>query len=161
MPYTEDSKRVNVNEILDFSLQLLSPSFRAKNIILLKKFEKDTLFIYANPDKLQQVFLNILLNALDAVQKSGKIWVETIQRNKGIQIIIRDSGPGISNEVRTDIFKAFFTTKGIKGSGLGLYVSYEVINSLGGDISISKWKEGEGAEFVINITRDKEERNYI
>jgi signal transduction histidine kinase len=147
----ETAKTIFVNEFLLFSLQMLRTSFNAKNVEVIPRLSPKNPEIQAVPDKLQQVFLNLLLNALDAVPLCGTVWVESDLKDEQILVTIRDSGPGISEEVRASIFEAFFTTKGEKGSGLGLYVSFEIVNSLGGDIEISGYKPGCGAEFIVKL----------
>ncbi|EKD27008.1 MAG: Sensor protein [uncultured bacterium] len=150
-PVKTEIKQVNLSEIISFSLKLLKPSFEGKSIDIKTNFIKEPIIIKADPDKLQQVFLNIFLNSIDAVSNTGSINVIIKRHEKEAIVIIKDSGPGILKQIRDELFKAFFTTKGDKGSGLGLYVSFEIINNLGGDIIISDFIEGEGAEFIIKI----------
>lgn len=149
-------KTVLVNDLLLFSLQVLQVSFNAKNVEVISRLSPKNLEVQAVPDKLQQVFLNLLLNALDAVPHNGTVWVESDLKDEHILVIIRDSGSGISEKVRVKIFEAFFTTKGELGTGLGLYVSFEIVNALGGDIEISNHKAGtHGAEFIVKLPRKK------
>ncbi|MBN2143507.1 MAG: hypothetical protein JW774_02680 [Candidatus Aureabacteria bacterium] len=152
-PVSQEKKQIDVNELLTFGFQMMNTAFYAKKIEIVKDMKTGRCLVDANPDQLLQVFLNLLLNALDAVRESGKIWIESGEKEGRIVVKIRDSGPGIIDEIRADIFKAFFTTKGEKGSGLGLSVSYEIINSLGGDIVLSPFQAGYGAEFVIHLPK--------
>lgn len=104
--------------------------------------------------QLQQVFLNIIDNAIDAVGKSGMIEIETGHdpaRNSEVFIRIKDNGPGIPKELIAKIFDPFFTTKNqTEGTGLGLSISYSIIEKLGGTITV-KSDEGKGTSFVIYI----------
>ena len=106
--------------------------------------------IIANSDKLQQVFLNLLLNAIDAVGNNGKIKVTTSIKDSQVNVVISDSGSGISNELRSEIFTAFFTTKGDKGSGLGLYITKGIIEAHGGKIWVESKGKDKGTE--VNFT---------
>ena len=152
-PIKEKKRKINVNKILNFSLTLLSSSLHAKNIKIQKEMRNDDIIIFADPDQLQQVFINLLLNAIDALNDTGLIYIKTWIDQNDAKIIIKDNGPGISESVRSEIFQAFFTTKGEKGSGLGLYVSFDIINNLQGTIVIQNDLKNitPGAEFIITI----------
>ncbi len=103
-------------------------------------------------DQVQQVFINILLNAIDAVPRNnGNVTVSSGINNGTIQVIIGDNGKGIPKLIKEKIFDPFFTTKEIgKGTGLGLWVSYGIIESIRGEISVDS-KENEGSTFTIKI----------
>ena len=152
-PASCNHKEVNIHEVLDFSLKLLNSTFSAKRISLTRNYSDQVPLYLGDWDKLQQVFLNLLLNAIDAVDIGGKIQVITRINEKEITVSISDSGHGIPDSIRADIFKAFFTTKGEKGSGLGLYVSYEIVNAMDGDIDIAPFEEGKGAEFTLRFRK--------
>jgi two-component system NtrC family sensor kinase len=96
--------------------------------------------------------MNIFSNASQAIGEEGDIWISLgIARGNFARVVIRDSGPGISQDVLERIFDPFFTTKGVgQGTGLGLSISYEIIKKHGGDI-IVKSEPGRGAEFTIEI----------
>ncbi len=100
--------------------------------------------------QLQQVFLNLINNAIDAVGHGGKIEISSRMRDDGKLVIeFADSGPGIKPENIKQIFDPFFTTKDPgKGTGLGLYISYDIIQKLGGSITVENRKSG-GAIFTI------------
>jgi two-component system NtrC family sensor kinase len=100
--------------------------------------------------QLQQVFLNLFNNAVDATGPGGKIEITTCADNKNrIVVMFADSGPGIKEEHINQIFDPFFTTKAQgKGTGLGLYISYDIVQKLGGTIEAKNGKSG-GAIFTV------------
>jgi two-component system NtrC family sensor kinase len=102
---------------------------------------------------LQQVFLNILNNAIDAIGKNGEINLRTnlIPKINTISVEIADNGPGIPKEMLNKIFDPFFTTKEVgKGTGLGLSISYSIMEKLGGRIMVAS-EEGKGTTFTIYL----------
>ncbi|HUU41673.1 MAG TPA: ATP-binding protein [Desulfatiglandales bacterium] len=117
--------------------------------------------IFADKQRMQQVFLNLFKNSLDAVDESGHIWVSA-QKNQDpeerlIEIIFKDDGPGIEPDVLEKIFDPFFTTKDVgKGSGLGLFLVHDIIESHGGDLTVES-SPGSGTTFVIWLKDEKEE----
>ncbi len=115
----------------------------------------------ADPGRLEQVFVNLLLNARDAIEdklateviKKGAEQITLTTRSDGDRIIveIRDTGAGIPKDQREKIFEPFFTTKSVgKGTGLGLSISYGIIKDCGGNIQV-KSKKGKGARFIIEF----------
>lgn len=110
--------------------------------------------VLADKQRLQQVFLNLVKNAIDALQGGGNIWISA-NRAAGkeaageVEIMIEDDGPGIPHEILSRIFDPFFTTKDVgHGSGLGLYIVHDIITSLNGSIHIDS-RPGEGTTFII------------
>ena len=100
---------------------------------------------------MNQVFVNIIGNAIDSIENKGEIKISTKQSNQYIHIIIKDTGQGISPEVKAKIFDPFFTTKKIgKGQGLGLSITYGIIKEHKGIIDF-KSEIGKGTEFIIQI----------
>ncbi len=99
--------------------------------------------------QLQQVFLNLLNNALAAVEDGGTITISTREKDpETAAVTIRDNGCGMSEETLKHIFEPFFTTKGSRGTGLGLPITYGIVKKLGGDIEVRS-KEGEGTEVTV------------
>lgn len=104
---------------------------------------------YCNIGQLNQVFMNILLNASHAIENRGEIHIKTVYHEPNIEISIEDTGHGIPSDIITKIFDPFFTTKEIgSGTGLGLSISYEIIKSYGGNILVES-TPGKGSKFVI------------
>jgi len=115
-----------------------------------------TLYCYAG--RLHQVLMNLIANALDAIEGDGKIVITTSQSAQDFLISIRDTGTGIPEEIRNKIFDPFFTTKPIgQGTGLGLAISYGIVQDHGGSIEVQS-KEGVGTEFIVKIPLDLELR---
>jgi signal transduction histidine kinase len=107
--------------------------------------------ILAKPEEIQQVFLNIISNAVQAMEGKGTLFLSSRQDNGLVIVQIRDTGPGISPEHITKVFDPFFTTKGQgEGTGLGLNIVHRVVNKYGGNIKIES-DPGEGATFVISF----------
>jgi signal transduction histidine kinase len=105
------------------------------------------------PGQINQVFMNLLQNAIHAVPEKGEIWIHTWEDGDWVHISVRDSGKGIRKEHLGRIFEPFFTTKEVgQGTGLGLSVSYRIIENHGGKITVSS-EEGKGAEFVITLPK--------
>ena len=133
---------VNINEILDESIEFLKNEARYRNIEIQANYAPDLPLTTSDQAQLQQVFLNIINNGIDAIGKEGQIIINTrTTKNNEISIEISDNGPGIPKEVLQKIFDPFFTTKEVgKGTGLGLSISYSIIEKLGGRIMVASEK---------------------
>jgi signal transduction histidine kinase len=145
----------NVNKILDKTMYFIEkhPSFNSGNSRkrIVKELDDNLPDIVGDPQQLQQVFLNLLLNAADAIPDGGKITVKTCADKEGktVAIELQDTGKGIPPELTGKIFLPFFTTKGKgKGSGLGLAVSKRIVEEHGGSIQLANNSAG-GATFTI------------
>lgn len=118
----------------------------------------------ADKQKLQQVFLNLLKNGIDAVGESGKIWITarplgTGEGGEEIEIMVEDNGPGIAPENLNKIFDPFFSTKDVgHGSGLGLYIVHDIIERHGGRINVNS-QSGQGTTFTIWLPRKQENKD--
>ncbi|MBP8645039.1 MAG: two-component sensor histidine kinase [Syntrophobacteraceae bacterium] len=144
-------EKVDLNRLLDTTIDFLRNEAHYRNIEIRTEYAEPLPPITSDSAQLQQVFLNILNNAIDAVHKNGTIVVRSqlIAKGKEIAVAIADDGPGIPNEVIGKIFDPFFTTKEIgSGTGLGLSISYSIIEKLGGRILVSS-QEGKGTTFTI------------
>ena len=149
-PVTE---RVNLNKVLDDSIDFLENEARYRNIDIQTDYSPDLPLTATDPAQLQQVFLNILNNAIDAIGKDGEIIINTkyIRKNNELAVEIADNGPGISKEIVDKIFDPFFTTKEVgKGTGLGLSISYSIVEKLGGRMMVAS-EEGQGTTFSIYL----------
>jgi len=106
------------------------------------------------PGQLNQVFMNIIVNASQAIEDEGEIFINTYQKERNIFITFRDTGAGIKQEDISKIFEPGFTTKGVGiGLGLGLYISYNIIQNHDGEISVDS-ELGKGAGFIIKLPMD-------
>lgn len=146
-------KRVDLREGIETTLSLLQGE--TKNRIRLHTNFSEVPQVLCYASQINQVFMNILSNASQAIGEEGDIWITLEGNGKGMaKVTIRDSGPGIKQDVLDRIFDPFFTTKSVgQGTGLGLSISYEIVKKHGGDIFV-KSEPGMGAEFTIEIPID-------
>ena len=142
-------KMADIHEGLDSTLILLHNKY--KNRIEIVKSYGNLPLIECYPGQLNQVFMNIISNAIDAIDEKGIITISTSASNKLIQVSIKDTGQGIPENIRQKIFDPFFTTKGVgKGTGLGLSICQSIIEKHKGNIKV-KSEEGKGTEFIISL----------
>jgi signal transduction histidine kinase len=147
-----ESDDVDVNKLLDDTIQLLEPQLRRTQVALVKNYSKHPPVIFGNPGKLQQVFTNLILNARDAMFAGGTITLATAQIDDEVTIRVEDTGDGIAPENLSKIFDPFFTTKGVgNGTGLGLAVTYGIVQEHGGTIEAANNDVGPGACFTITF----------
>ncbi|MBU2913144.1 MULTISPECIES: ATP-binding protein [Reichenbachiella] len=156
----EEMKPANVNDALDATLTLLRN--KTKNIIDLKKYYDDDIEeINCFPGQLNQVFMNIISNAIQAIpeeRKDGEIQIYTENQDQHIMIKIKDNGAGMSEQVKRRIFEPFFTTKAVGiGTGLGMSITFGIIEKHGGNIYVNS-EEGKGTEFSILLPKHLAEK---
>lgn len=147
---SEEFGEIEVNKLLNDTLQLLEPQLRKSNIEIVKDYADGAPVIYGSGGKLQQVFTNLIINARDAIYNGGAITLRTYSDNgHGVVVEVSDSGEGIAAENIKKVFDPFFTTKGVgNGTGLGLAVSYGIIQEHAGTIEVES-TEGEGTTFRL------------
>lgn len=158
-PGTAEWKAVDIHEGLDSTLTLLYSEYKHQ-LEIIKDYQPDLPLVFCSPGHLNQVFMNLLLNAAQAIEAPGTIHIITRRTEKTVRIIIRDSGKGIPPEVQGRIFEPFFTTKPVgKGTGLGLSISYGIVKKHRGEILVRS-EPGRGTEFevVIPLTGPAEKR---
>jgi two-component system NtrC family sensor kinase len=148
---------VDIRDVLGNTVRLINHQLMMKRIGLSYSVFPEPLVINGNANQLQQVFLNVLLNAMQSIERKciqdGKIGIESTIENGSVVVSIKDNGEGISKENIHRIFEPFFTTKADSGgTGLGLSISYGIIKEHQGEISV-KSTEGEGTEFRIILPR--------
>ncbi len=139
---------IKVQEVVEGALGLVKFDKRMKDIKIITKYE-EVPEVLADPNQLSQVFINIILNASDAMPKGGELIIEVKREENFVIGKFTDTGMGISPENLSKIFDPFFTTKE-KGTGLGLAVSYSIIKNLGGDIVVES-TVGKGTTFTIKL----------
>lgn len=151
--------QININKLLDDTLQLLEPQMRKSQIEIVKNYSKNPPKVLGNAGKLQQVFTNLILNARDAMFGGGTITLKTaLSENGEVVIEVSDTGEGISPENLSKIYDPFFTTKSIgSGTGLGLAVSYGIVQEHAGSIEADS-KIGEGTTFHLVFPQFREHR---
>ena len=159
-PAKEEMELVDVHLILQSVLQLTSKQMQRSSVEIETHFAEALPLIEANPSHLRQVFLNLVLNAIDAINNGGKLLVETSLESlapmfqdddsaTAVQIIFSDNGQGMSQETASRLFEPFFTTKEA-GSGLGLSISYSIIEAHNGEITVNS-QEGSGTTFTLRF----------
>ena len=147
----EKCQYYDIHEGIDSSLILLEN--KIKDRITVQKNYGDLQEVECFPGKLNQVIMNILTNSIQAIEDKGEIFIQTISSDIGIKIIIKDTGKGMTEEVKKHIFEPFFTTKDVgKGTGLGLSISFGIIEQHNGIIDVIS-EPGKGTEFIISLPK--------
>jgi signal transduction histidine kinase len=144
---------ISVNRVLDDTLQLLEPQLRHSQIQVQRDYSEQLPDIHGNSVKLQQVFTNLILNARDSISNGdGRITLKTGNGEDGLVVVeVADNGVGIAPEHVAKIYDPFFTTKGVGGgTGLGLAVTYGIVQEHSGHISVSS-TPGQGSTFRITL----------
>jgi C4-dicarboxylate-specific signal transduction histidine kinase len=144
---------VDIDDVIERSLLLVQEQLRLRAIQVELELCPDELLVLANPIQLEQVFINLLTNARDALtdEKQRTIRIASSRSEERIMIAFSDTGPGIPRELQQRIFDPFFTTKEVgTGTGLGLSITYSILKEYGGDISLTS-RAGEGATFLIEL----------
>ena len=154
---SEALETLRVSDLIDESLALFEPQLKGVDVRIEKRVEAGLPVLTGNRGKLQQVLLNLLLNARDALAEGGIIGVTARGSNGRLFLEIADDGEGITEEDLAKIFDPFFTTKPRgRGTGLGLSISYNIVHEHRGEISVES-RRGEGTVFTIELpfeTRD-------
>ena len=149
-PTPDKKERVNIRKIIDETLKLLTKSKEWRENIKIKKALLDNVYIKASPERLRQVFLNLFLNAIEAMPDGGRLSISMDFPTRGfVNITIKDTGTGIEERYINRVFEPFFSTKE-NGTGLGLSIVQRAIEELEGRIEL-KTKIGEGTEFKITL----------
>ncbi|MFN3690880.1 MAG: sensor histidine kinase, partial [Fimbriimonadales bacterium] len=152
----EEFEPVNLSEVAQNALILMREQLRQRGVTLTEHYANDLPPVLGEANSLEQIVINLLTNARDALegQENGEIHIETARYDDGkrayAELRLRDNGPGIPSEIRTQIFDPFFTTKDPnKGTGLGLAISLEIAQKHGGFLMLGE--PDSGAEFILRI----------
>lgn len=146
---------VNFNEVIEKSLRLALFDKTFQKLEIVRDFDPNLPVILADDDQFQQVFLNFLLNARDAMPSGGTLTIQTSNEAETIRIAFRDTGSGVEESIRQNLFDPFFTTKKTgRGTGLGLSICFSIVNGHGGSIEVSS-NSPHGAAFIITLPKDK------
>ena len=154
-------QKVQLNETLKRSYEILGQQLKVRGISVEWDLEQDLPLIMAEPQRLEQVFINLLINARDAIEEKGqspqhpkgvkKITLKTRSRRKTITVEVNDTGTGIPKAILDRIYEPFFTTKKVgQGTGLGLSISYGIIKECKGTIKVVS-NQGEGTGFILTF----------
>lgn len=149
----QDVTNVSPVLVMERVIKVLQNEFRAQNVVVQHSYEGEIPAIFASHFGLQDIFLNLLLNALQEMPSGGEIRIEYEVHGPLLQVLISDSGPGIRPDLMSRIFDPFFTTKQ-KGTGLGLAVVKQKIAEFGGDIEVVNLKP-QGCQFRLTFPVEK------
>ncbi|MFY9611836.1 MAG: ATP-binding protein [Blastocatellia bacterium] len=144
-------REIDLNQVLDDTLQLLEPQLRNARLEIVRNYGQELPAAFGNASKLQQVFMNLILNARDAMPNGGRISIHTRLVETSLVVDFRDTGVGMAPEIIARIYDPFFTTKEVgQGTGLGLALSYGIVQEHGGRIFVES-RPGEGSHFTIKL----------
>jgi signal transduction histidine kinase len=145
-------RQVQINEIIEETVSTSEQRAKESNVKIVTHLDQELPMVSASPSEMQQVFLNLINNAIDAIGTGGGSIEITSGFNGGyVSIDVADTGQGIPNELINRIFDPFFTTKPVgKGTGLGLSICYGIIKKMGGDITLNS-SVGMGATFHVHL----------
>jgi nitrogen fixation negative regulator NifL len=156
-PALEQKEPVDIHEPLSKAISLMSTKATRQGVQVAQELCATPPVVSGSANELQQVFLNLFLNAIDEMPDGGRITVVTTLGERladghpAVAVAIEDSGPGVPEDVRGRIFEPFFTTKfGKGGTGLGLAICYGLVNGHGGEIKLEQ-QPGRGARFVVRL----------
>jgi len=158
--YSEpDFTRIDINDIMADVFFLVEQKLRGKKIRFIKKLSPESLFVKGDSGRLEQVFINIIDNAIHAISGSGSITVSTRAEKKYIQVQVSDSGTGMSEEYLSKIYDPFFSTKEVgKGTGLGLPISHAIVKDHNAFIAVNS-RINKGTTFTITFPKTNERNN--
>lgn len=146
-PSTGERKPLNINNCIDSVVNIVEHQFGLANITIKRNFLENPPLVLGDEHQLQEIFMNLLTNAKDAMPESGTITIITLRKDNFIKIDFQDTGRGMPQETLKKIFQPFFTTKE-KGTGLGLAVCYGIIKAHNGEITIES-EVGKGTTVTI------------
>ncbi len=156
-----DLVKVHINEVLERAFEIFSQQLKVRGIDVVWDIQDGLPKIMAEPGRLEQVFINLLINARDAIEEKwaargrdtedNRITIVTRAEDNRVIVEVSDTGTGIPEMIRDKLFEPFFTTKEVgKGTGLGLSISYGIIKECGGNIKAGS-ADGEGARFTLTF----------
>jgi PAS domain S-box-containing protein len=154
-PPSYEKITIQITDIVKTAVGIVKYDKRVKKVNFETQFDPNIPLVKVVPDQVLQVFVNILINALDAIEGTGNIFVKTYHDDKNIFVSVTDNGCGMDADTISKIFDPFFTTKDVgKGTGLGLSVSYSIIKKLNGEILVES-EISKGSTFTIRIPREE------
>lgn len=143
---------VQMNNVIDQSLKLVTNAAELQHVSIIKKLHEGLPAVMADFNQLQQVLTNLMINAIEAMQHGGTLTLRTYEENAGfVKVDVEDTGIGISSENMQKLFTPFFSTKkAVKGVGLGLAISYGIVQRHGGTIEVQS-EQGKGSTFTVSL----------
>jgi two-component system NtrC family sensor kinase len=154
-----DKKEWDIHILIDRTVTLVENQVRFQNIKIVKEFGTGIPMLFVDGDQIQQVFMNIIINAADAMaEDKGTLTIKTNMKDGVAEVSFTDTGCGMTKENLSKLFAPFFTTKETgKGTGLGLAISYGIIQSHNGDIDVQS-EVGKGSTFRIKLPIEKKDQ---
>lgn len=151
-PGQKSREHFHLHEALSNVMALMKSQFETQFIQVEAKVPENLPAVYGFRDQLQQVFFNLLINSMDAMEGLDEkhVWIDAFESGDMVKVVIEDTGKGIAPEMQSRLFEPFATTKSL-GTGLGLSVSYGIIESLGGQLINIPPRRGNGACFEVHI----------
>jgi len=143
----------DIHEVLEHALRALREDPRVRGVEVERSYDRGLPPLPLDPQQMEHVFVNILLNAYQAMDYAGTVRISTWSDGRFAEISVRDTGPGIPPAIREDLFKPFFTTRA-QGTGLGLSIVRAIVDAHGGTVRASSVEEG-GAEFTVRLPLEK------
>jgi signal transduction histidine kinase len=142
---------LDVNRVISESLSLVDPMLKTAKIRVNSQLKPSLPLVHGNSGKLQQVFMNLIMNARDAMPRGGELTIATESENSTVLVEVSDNGDGIHADHLNKIFDPFFTTKSTsRGTGLGLAVTYGIIREHSGSIQVDS-QVGRGTTFRLEL----------
>ncbi|MEW5870862.1 MAG: ATP-binding protein [Chloroflexota bacterium] len=149
-PPRKERTAVDLNAVLKEVLALVKKDLQKNHIQVRQELDEGLPVVKASPEQMGEIFLNLFINARDAMPQGGALEVRSAPVGECSQVAIADTGNGIDEQLRERIFEPFFTTKGEHGTGLGLSISYRIVQDHGGHIAVHS-TPGQGTTFTISL----------
>ena len=147
-PPRTEREPVHIPDVVESVMTLINKELAQRDIAVECTCDPNTPPVLASPGQMQEVLMNLILNARDAMTSGGNLEVHVGPWDGVVRLIVRDTGEGIEPEIRNRIFEPFFTTKGEEGTGLGLSICYSIVKEHGGEINVDSEPE-RGTEFEV------------
>jgi protein-histidine pros-kinase len=159
---TGEKVKVKASELLDASLESFHRQIDQGHVKVERHYMTEAV-IDVSPGELRQVFTNLISNAIDAMPQGGLLLLEVIEDGQDVKLVFSDTGSGIKKEKLQEIFEPFVTTKGEKGLGIGLWISRNILEKLGGTIQVRSSSEGadHGTQFTVCLPAVQPARNTV
>ncbi len=140
-----------ISSLADQALEMLKSEAGSRNIAIVRQYDAQLPVILSDPAQLEQIFINVIDNAIDAMGKDGTLTVSAQPWKTGVRVSFADTGPGMDQETMRQVFDPFFTTKKVgEGTGLGLAICFTILEKLGGRIDVQS-EPGHGTTFNISL----------
>jgi len=146
-PAPIEREPVRLTQVLDSCVELLAPVVRERSVAINRRWPADETAVRGDPNQLRQAFLNLMLNAIQAIQPGGSVELAVSQSGSETRVVVRDNGPGIPADKLRHVFEPFFTTK-VGGAGLGLAIAQRIVAGHGGRLLLES-ETGKGTTATV------------